>query len=247
MKRPPPDGHPDFAAARHADASGDFAEMLACAERLKQQFPASSDPDAIRGYAYLGLRQYKNAVDAFSSSLDLAPHTDACWQGLAQAYAALGQWEKAVMALVAYVMVNTLDPQGWSALREAYVNAGLTDYIPGVDRALALLATGADFKIPRLSLYWPDVVGWVLLKGPPLLEKNWDNWFENSAEVKMPEGIKTATRSMRQAKRDARLRQRLLESFCGGCDPDDPVSCNKTVDKWLRQNVKGPRHPRVPS
>ena len=86
-------------AAGVARAKGEFAKSVRLLKEVEALDPLSPAPKRRLGIIYLGLRQYEQAISAFSAALDLAPTAGQIHYRIGCALLAAGEFESALAAM----------------------------------------------------------------------------------------------------------------------------------------------------
>ena len=102
------------------DQKGDWAGMVAFAQKNLEVDPHNAEWWAISGYANTRLGQHQAAVDAYRQAVRLSPDEVDVWNLLAQSYRASGQPEQAVRTLDNALRINQDSPITWFLLGESF-------------------------------------------------------------------------------------------------------------------------------
>lgn len=110
----------DYKAAQAAEASKDYASLLASAQNLVTRYPKHAEAYYILGVALGELGFTDKAIQAFLQATNLEPGNGDAWNNLGWAYTRKGYHANAVAAFQQALKVIPNDPQTWSNLGGAY-------------------------------------------------------------------------------------------------------------------------------
>ena len=163
---------PEFRAAKQAEACGDYARMLVCAELLQRAHPSEPEGFVVAGRAYMRSTQPREAMGALTSALSLSGTCGySVWGGIAAAAITLEQRTHALIALVAHILRGSGGEESWIHLEGLVGEVKAAGTIPDLDRALAGLRSGICFHCPQWasnSKGYPCQRMGLLLLGPEL-------------------------------------------------------------------------------
>jgi arylsulfatase A-like enzyme/Flp pilus assembly protein TadD len=106
----------EISKARETGMAGNFDEAIAMLNKILQEDPTISDGFFALGNVYFKARRFKDAVEAFTRSLELKPDDSFTVINIANCYAALNQLDKAEKFIQEQIKRGFDDPQFYHVL-----------------------------------------------------------------------------------------------------------------------------------
>lgn len=130
---------PDYKAAQAAEASQDYAQLLASAQNLVTRYPKHGEAYYILGVALGELGFTDKAIQAFQQATNLTPNNGDAWNNLGWAYTRKAYHANAVAAFRHALKVMPNDAQTWSNLGGAYLaQEKLTEAVEAYQQAVSV-------------------------------------------------------------------------------------------------------------